>query len=83
MSNHFMNQKLKLKKKEGLEIEGIEANVQHKIYINDIKLPVEEGDIFEYALPSGVKQKLLIKDFVLYNVGSPLDHYEIEYIKII
>lgn len=76
-----MTQELKLVKKDGSIVEGIKASVQKEIYINDIKLSVEEGDVFEYALPSGVKQKLLVTRVTLYNVGSPLDHYEIEYAK--
>jgi hypothetical protein len=51
------------------------------IFINDIKIPIEEGDIFEYNLPSGIHQKLLVTKVTLYNIGSSLDHYEIEYIK--
>jgi len=81
MFEHFMTQELKLVKKDYSVVEGIKASVQEKIYINDIKLSVEEGDIFEYTLPSGVKQKLLVTRITLYNVRSPLDHYEIEYVK--
>ena len=81
MPDHFMTQELKLIKKDSSVIESIRASVQEKIYINDIKLPVEEGDIFEYLLPSGLKQRLLVIKVTLYNIGSPLDHYEIEYVK--
>ena len=81
MFEHFMKQELKLVKKDSPEMEGIKASVQDKIYINDIKLPVEEGDIFEHTLPSGVKQSLLVTKVTLYNVGSRLDHYKIEYVK--
>ena len=81
MPDHFMTQELKLMKKDSSVVEGIRASVQEKIYINDIKLPVEEGDIFEYFLPSGLKQRLLVIKVTLYNIGSPLDHYEIEYVK--
>lgn len=81
MFNNFMTQELKLIKKDSSIAEGIRASVQEKIYINDIKLPVEEGDTFEYVLPSGIKQKLLVTKVTLYNARSPLDHYEIEYVK--
>jgi len=82
MLNALMTQKLKLVKKGSNKIfKDIPANVQDKIFINDIKLPIEEGDMFEYKLPSGLKQKLLIVKVTLYNMNSPLDHYEIEYVK--
>jgi len=81
MFEHLMKQELKLVKKDHSVVEGIKASVQERIYINDIKLSVEEGDVFEYTLPSGVKQKLLVTKVILYNVELPLDHYEIEYVK--
>jgi len=81
MFDDFMTQELKLTKKNSSIIEGIKANVQNMIFINDIKIPIEEGDIFEYNLPSGIHQKLLVTKVTLYNIGSSLDHYEIEYIK--
>ncbi len=81
MFDNFMIQRLKLIKKDSSIIEGIKASVQAKIFINDIKLPIEEGDIFEYTLSSGINQKLLVTKVTLYNVGSSLDHYKIEYIK--
>jgi len=77
-----MNQDLRLIKKDLTEIGGIKASVQDKIFINDIKLPIEEGDVFEYVVPSGLKQRLLITKVNLYNLNLPLDHYEIEYEKI-
>jgi hypothetical protein len=76
-----MAQRLTLKRKNGQVVEDIKASVQKKIYINDIKLPIEEGDTFEYVLPSGLKRTLLATKVTLYNVGSQLDHYEIEYVK--
>lgn len=81
MFDNLLNQKLTLKRKNGKIYRDVKASVQQEIYINDIKLPIEEGDSFEYALPSGLKQKLLVTKVVLYNIGSPLDHYEIEYVK--
>jgi hypothetical protein len=81
MFDRFMTQKLKLKKKSGEIFADVSASVQKKIYINDIKLPVEEGDIFEYVLPSGLKQRLLVTRVTLYNFGSPMDHYEVDYVK--
>ena len=77
----FMTEKLKLIKQTGMVIDNIAASVQKKIYINDVKLPIEEGDIFEYQLPSGINRRLLITNFVVYNTGSQLDHMEIDYVK--
>lgn len=81
MLDNFMKQKLKLIRKNGQVIEDVHASVQEVIYINDVKLPVEEGDIFEYKLPSGFKQRVLVTKVTLYSMNSPLDHYEIEYVK--
>jgi len=75
-----MKQKLTLWRKDGKMFPDILASVQDKIYINDIMLPIEEGDIFEYLLPSGLKQRLLVTRVTLYDTGR-LDHYEIEYTK--
>jgi len=75
------NQNLKLIKKDERVFENIRANVQKKIYIPDIKIPIDIGDVFEWKTPSGQVLKLLVTDFQLYNMGSTLDHYEIEYVK--
>ena len=83
MFDKFMNQNLILIKENGTKIEGIKASVQKKIYINDIELPIKEGDTFEFTSSSGEIQRLLVSNVVLYNVGSPLDHYEVEYKKLI
>jgi hypothetical protein len=82
MFESFVKQDLKLIKKDGSEVGNIKASVQEKICIDDIKLPIEEGDVFEYVMPSGIKQRLLVVDVILYNMGSHLDHYEIEFEKI-
>lgn len=81
MFEKFMKQELILTKKNLNVIDGIKASVQDKIYINDVKLFVEEGDVFTYILPSGLEQKLFVTKVTLFNIGSPLDHYEIEYKK--
>jgi hypothetical protein len=80
MSTLF-KQRLKLIKADSSVFEDIKASIQEKIYINDITIPVEEGDFFEYVLPSGIVQILHVTKMTLYNVGSTLDHYEIEYHK--
>ncbi|MFM2381766.1 MAG: hypothetical protein RLZZ76_533 [Candidatus Parcubacteria bacterium] len=80
MSSLF-KQRLKLIKTDSRVFEEVKASVQEKIYINDITLPIEEGDVFEYVLPSGILQILHVTKVTLYNVGSSLDHYEITYQK--
>lgn len=77
----FMTERLRLIKADGTVVEDIPASVQKKIYINDVKTPVEEGDILEYELPSGIKRRLLVADLVVYATGSRLDHMEISYVK--
>ncbi len=80
MRNNYLKQELLLTTKDGIVIPRIQASVQDKIYINDITIPIEEGDMFEYILPSKLIRKLLVTKVVLFNVGSHLDHYEIDYI---
>ncbi len=77
--NSFMHQTLKLIKQNGLEFDNIKASVQKKIFINDITLPVEEGDVFLYKQPSGLLKELVVEEVDLYNTNSLLDHYEIGY----
>lgn len=79
--DYFLKQTLALKKKDGKIIENVKASVQDIIYINDIKLPIEEGDILIYVLPSGISQNMLVTRVTLFNFGSILDHYEVEYVK--
>lgn len=76
---NLMNQTLRLFRNDGSTIENIKASVQKRIYINDIKVPIEKGDIFQYTQPSGLTKELVVQDLVLYNTGSNLDHYEIDY----
>lgn len=81
MFDALLKQRLTLKRKDGKIFLDIPASVQNKIYINNIKLPIEEGDIFENMLPSGLVQRLLVTKVTLYSMGRPIDHYEIEYVK--
>lgn len=75
----LLNQRLHLVRKNGENFEQIPASVQKKIYVSDITIPVEEGDVFVWSQPSGVKKRMLATKVTLYNMGSSLDHYEIDY----
>lgn len=79
--DHLLKQRLKLIKNDSTVVENIKASVQAKIFISDITLPLEEGDMFEYVLPSGITQRLFVTKVTLFHFDSPLDHYEIEYQK--
>ena len=81
MFDRHLKQKLVINKADGSKITDIKASVQEIIYVGDITVPIEEGDIVEYVMPSGVLQKLLITKVTLYNMGSSLDHYELEFQK--
>lgn len=56
MINNLLKQKLTLKRKNGKVFPNILASVQEKIYINDISVPIEEGDSLVHVLPSGLTQ---------------------------
>lgn len=72
-------QKVKLIKQNG-EIIDIIASVQEKkILISDIKIPVEEGDVIEKVLQSGIIDNYLITNVVCYD--RSLTHYELTYEK--
>ncbi len=77
----FMTERLRLIKADGTIIENIPASIQKKIFINDVKIPVEEGDILEFKLPSGIERRLLVTDMVVYATGSQLDHMELTVVK--
>jgi leucyl aminopeptidase (aminopeptidase T) len=77
----FMTERLRLVKADGTVVDDIPASVQKKIYINDVKVPVEEGDILEFELLSGIKRRLLVTDMVVYAMGSQLDHMELTFVK--
>lgn len=73
----FENDKLTLIKSDSRKYEEILADVQkNKIFINDISLPIEEGDIIIRELPNGLKEKYIVIDRCLYT--GHLGHYELE-----
>ena len=61
--DHLMKDRVTLIKKDGRKFEGIKALVQRdKIFSNDAKIPIEEGDVFERTLPSDVVESYTILD---------------------
>lgn len=80
MLKGFPTDKVKLIKSSGEEIFNIDALVdKDKIFIDDGKLLIEEGDIIQRKLPNG-----LVEDFEVLNrgfykgMGSIPDHYQTE-----
>lgn len=74
------NEKARLIKSDG-SILSIDAFFDSKmIFVKDITLPIEKGDIIERILPSGISMKYTI---ILVNcyTSTPLAHYELEFQK--
>jgi hypothetical protein len=65
----LMGDKVNLLKKDGNKFENIQASVQRNKIFTDAnpKIPVEDGDVFERILPSGVIEKYLIIDAGYYS----------------
>ncbi len=78
--DHFMTDNLVLIKKDSSRIKNIKASVQNKIYINDVTLPIVEGDILEHSNSAGIKNFLKVVNAIYYD-HSRLGHIEIEYEK--
>lgn len=78
--DHLLKQRLTLIKRNGTIVHDIPASVQDRIYINDLRIPVEEGDVLSYKLPSELERRLLVTKMVVYNLDSSLDHMELEYV---
>ena len=63
---------------EGKRIESVRAIVdKDKVYVDDIRIPLEEGDTIERKLENGRTEILKVTN-VLQRTGGPLSHYEIE-----
>ncbi len=79
----LMTDKVSLIKKNGRRFEDIKASVQQdKIFLFDIKIPVEEGDIFERVLPNGILEKYVIHDAGYYEgVAGINSHYQCHVMK--
>lgn len=78
MFRTLMNDRVTLVKKDGSRFEDLRAAVQAKLILTDDgKLPIEDGDIFERKLPSGIVESFEILDagFFQSMPGMPA-HYQ-------
>lgn len=80
MLDNFMKDTLALIKSDGQRIEKIRAAVTgNKIIIADGKLPIEEGDVLERALPNGLVERYTVLDrgyFAAFAGQQP--HYQVQ-----
>jgi nucleoside phosphorylase len=78
--NGFHNASVTLVKPDGSRIDGIPAVVQPKlIIIDNAAIPVEEGDVIERTLPSGVVERYTVVDPGFHDgLGIPA-HYQIRF----
>ena len=62
-------------------IENVKASVQRKkIYLDDVSIPIEEGDLIERQLRNGRTEVMHVTDVHLWTgMGGIPDYYEIEY----
>ena len=61
--SEFFNAKVTLKKQNGEEYTDIPASVQSKkIFIDDVSIPIEEGDHLVRKLPNGLEEYYLVLD---------------------
>jgi hypothetical protein len=75
----MMSELVTLVKADGRQFTNIRASVQpNKIFIDDSKLPIEEGDKFHRILPNGHTEVYLVLDRGFYKGmhGIP-DHYQV------
>lgn len=80
----MMDDVVALVKGDGRRFEKIDANVQPKmIFIDDAKIPVEEGDHIERRLPNGLLEQYLVLDRGFFTGGGGIpDHYQIQVRKV-
>gem|GEM_PF-5674032 len=80
MFNELMNDTVTLKKRNGEIIENIKASVQRdKIFIDDGKLLIEEGDKIVRVLPNGLTESYLILHTGFYDEFQGLPaHYQMK-----
>ena len=82
ISNMLLPDRITIFKASGKKYRDIPANIQKKIYINDVTLPIEDGDTVEQVLPSGLVKKFVVTDVhIASGIGGP-DHVEISYEKV-
>lgn len=80
----MMNDVVTLVKSDGRQFADIPANVQPKmIFIDDGKIPIEEGDHIERLLPNGLLERYLVLDRGFFGAsGGFKDHYQIQVRKV-
>ena len=82
ISERLLSDRITVFKANGEKFENISASVQKKIYINEVELPIEDGDTIEQVLPSGLVKKFVITDAHVASGMSGPDHVEISYEKV-
>jgi dihydrofolate reductase len=75
----MFSNRITLTKSDGRVVDDIHSSVQKKIHIPDTTLPVEVGDTFTQLLPSGLTKTMLVTVVHVYDMGSELDHIEVDY----
>jgi len=75
---YLLQDKVTLIKKDGNRFENIRASVQSdKIFTDDPAIPIEDGDIFERALPNGILERYDILDAGFKKgMGGIKSHYQ-------
>ena len=78
--SELMQDTVVLIKQDGHRFEGIRASVQQdKIFTDNPKIPIEEGDTFERKLPSGIVERYTVLDAGYYEGGGGIgSHYQSE-----
>lgn len=79
MLSAFPTERVNLIKQDSSIIENIEALIGQKVvYIEDVSIDIEEGDIIERILPAGSKEQYLVIDrgFIRGTGGGIPSHYE-------
>jgi hypothetical protein len=73
-----MRDHVTLVKQDGRRFENLLASVQReKIFTNNASIPIEEGDVFERTLPSGVLERYTVLDAGYYErTGGIESHYQ-------
>jgi len=73
----LLQDKVTLIKKDGNRFENIRALVQSdKIFTDDTAIPIEDGDVFERALPNGIVERYDILDAGFRHMGGIKSHYQ-------
>ena len=62
LSSHLPTQRVTLIKKDGRRIEVSAIVASNVFHIEDMTLPIEDGDTFERRLPSGIVETFIIVD---------------------